>query len=32
MTFIIATGNAHKLSELKRLLAPLGINPVSAAE
>lgn len=29
MQFIIATGNAHKLLELERILAPLGIDAVS---
>ncbi|MBQ5398343.1 MAG: RdgB/HAM1 family non-canonical purine NTP pyrophosphatase [Ruminococcus sp.] len=29
MKFIIATNNAHKLTELERILAPLGINAVS---
>ena len=29
MQFIIATGNAHKLEELERILAPLGIDAVS---
>ena len=29
MQFIIATGNAHKLLELERTLAPLGIDAVS---
>ena len=29
MQFIIATGNAHKLLELERILAPLGIDAIS---
>jgi len=32
MTFIIATNNAHKLLELKRILTPLGIAAKSPAE
>jgi len=30
--FIIATNNKKKLIEIERILAPLGINPVTAAE
>ncbi len=32
MKFIIATNNEHKLSELKRILEPLGIKAFSAKE
>ncbi len=32
MTFFIATKNAHKLKELKRILAPMGIDAISEAE
>lgn len=32
MTFIVATGNAHKLLEIKRILQPLGVDAVSMAE
>lgn len=30
MQFVIATGNPHKLEELERILAPLGIQAVSS--
>ncbi len=29
MQFVIATGNAHKLAEMQRILAPLGVNACS---
>ncbi len=32
MTFFIATKNAHKLKELKRILAPMGIDAISEAD
>lgn len=32
MTFIVATGNAHKLQEIKRILQPLGVDAVSMTE
>ena len=32
MTFIIATGNRHKLEEIKRILAPLGVEVLSLAQ
>lgn len=32
MKFIIATNNAHKLSELRKILIPLNIDAVSAKE
>lgn len=32
MTFLIATNNAHKLAEIRRILGPLGIHSVSLAE
>lgn len=30
--FLIASNNAHKVQEFKRILAPLGINAISAQE
>ena len=30
--FLIASNNAHKVEEFKRILSPLGINAVSAKE
>ncbi|MDO5123726.1 MAG: RdgB/HAM1 family non-canonical purine NTP pyrophosphatase [Eubacteriales bacterium] len=32
MDFLIASNNAHKVQEFKRILAPLGINAISAKE
>jgi XTP/dITP diphosphohydrolase len=32
MKLLIATGNPHKLEEFRRILAPLGIEAISAAE
>lgn len=32
MKLLIATGNAHKLEEFRRILAPLGVEAVSPAE
>lgn len=32
MTFLIATNNAHKLAEIRRILAPYGIKGVSLSE
>ena len=32
MTFVIATGNPHKLAEIRRILTPLGIDAISQKE
>lgn len=32
MTFLVATNNAHKLAEIRRILAPYGIKGVSLSE
>ena len=32
MTFVAATGNAHKLTEMRRILAPLGHDVISQRE
>jgi XTP/dITP diphosphohydrolase len=32
MTFVIATGNKHKLEEIQRILAPLGVDVLSLAQ
>ena len=32
MTFVIATGNPRKLEEIRRILAPLGIDAISQKE
>ncbi|ADU25908.1 RdgB/HAM1 family non-canonical purine NTP pyrophosphatase [Ethanoligenens harbinense] len=32
MTFVAATGNAHKLTEIRRILAPLGHDVISQRE
>ena len=32
MKFIIATHNAHKLAEMRRILAPLGVEAVTDTE